>query len=173
MIILFIENAQAKWAWEAEHEKKHNKKVDKTVRASEHHKEHCPSTMFSTKKSGSEKCGGWSGDGRKRFRKLRKLIQQGRNKDTTVRIEENLRRHLILKHKPTVPRKKVVDKKTHAIDLVDAVVDWQDDDGVVVEEEAYNSDDEAKGFAIDLPEEAESQGLESENEDGHDHNKSK
>ena len=84
-----------------------------------------------------------------------------------------MRRHLILKHKPTVPRKKVVDKKSHAIDLVDAVVDWQDDDGVVVEEEAYNSDDEAKGFAIDLPEEAESQGLESENEDGHDHNKSK
>ena len=66
-----------------------------------------------------------------------------------------------------------MDKKTPAIDLVDAVVDWQDDDEVVVEEEAHNSDDEAKEFAIDLPEEAESQRLESENGDGHDHNKTR
>ena len=97
MAILFVENNDTKWEWQTGVELNHSEGVQKykeTLKAkgqplSDEEKE--PATKFSSSKCGAKAYGGWSNEGKKRFREIKKIIEQGRALDTTKEIEEHFR----------------------------------------------------------------------------------
>ncbi len=112
-------------------------------RHTDEYKKECPPTPHSTKKGGSNKYGGWTQEGRIAFAKYRKLIQQGRNKVTTKEAEDDMR--LILKKKHESKPKKKVEEQA-AIDLSQAGIGFEDDMEEVLEEEGYDSEEEANAM---------------------------
>ena len=152
-IILQMENAQDKWAWEAEWEMKNGKKLDEKDRKTDYYKNNCPKTLYSTRKGGSEKYGAWTPQGRQRFKRLRQLIQQGRNKEKTQEIEEQVRLGLLAKYQPKKPKDKK--PKAETLDFTNAAVGWDDEETEEeLDIEEYDSEEEEEAMAIELPEAA-------------------
>ena len=144
LIILYLENAYKKWVYEAENKMKWGRAYKPEDQQTDEYKANCPPTPHSTKKGGSNKYGGWTQEGRIAFAKYQKLIQQGRNKKTTKEAKDDMRLHLKQKH-ASKPKKKKGEEQV-AIELSQTGIGFKDDMEEVLEEEVYDSDEEANAM---------------------------
>ena len=100
MVIVLVENNQDKWEWQSgvvqEHGtvKNFKEKLKKEGRKlSEDEKE--PAAKYSSSSCGPKKCGGWSKQGKRRYRQLERMITKARGQDFTKEIEEQIRQELL------------------------------------------------------------------------------
>ena len=100
MVIVLVENNQDKWEWQSgvvqEHGtvKNFKEKLKKEGRKlSEDEKE--PAAKYSSSSCGPKKCGGWSKQGKRRYRQLERMITKAREQETTREIEEQIRQELL------------------------------------------------------------------------------
>ena len=148
MVILMLENAQAKWAFEGDLELKWNRTMVNADRKTKPYKKNCPDTPYTTVKGGNNKYGGWTKEGRIRFAKIRALIQKGRQKDTTEELEEQTREAIQQLHQNSTSSTNEEEGKDK-VDLSEAQIGCSsqvDDD---LEEEDCNSDDELELLKVD------------------------
>lgn len=136
MAILYMENNQDKWEFQATTIKKTGAKnwEEWKKTASEKEKKDIPHPKYSDSACGNKEFGGWSPEGRKRFRTICKLIRMGREQEETKEIEEVVR-DLIQKkheHKPK-PKEKPLPQ------IVDD--DESEDEGDIVAEECYSDEE--------------------------------
>ena len=148
MVILMLENAQAKWAFEGDLELKWKRTMVNADRKTKDYKKNCPDTPYTTTKGGNNKYGGWTKEGRIRFAKIRALIQKGRQKDTTEELEEQTREAIQELHKNSTSSTNE-EAGQDKVDLSEAQIGCSsqvDDD---LEEEDCNSDDELALLKVD------------------------
>ena len=148
MVILMLENAQSKWAYEGDLELKWKRSMVNADRKIQEYKDHCPKTPFTTTKGGNNKYGGWNKAGRIRFDKIRALIQKGCQKETTEDLEEQTREAIMKLHKDSTPSGNDEEPKEKE-DLLEAQIGCTsqiDDD---LEEEDCNSDEEEAALKND------------------------
>jgi hypothetical protein len=133
LCIVFIENAEAKWRFEAELEKKWGRALVKADRYTEDYKKKCPATLWSTKDAGNNKGGGWGKKGKERYRDVRGLIQDARDQEWTHELEEQVRAEIIKRHEDAKKKPKTKPTKENSVDLTGAV--GSETVGVVDEED--------------------------------------
>ena len=78
LILVTMENAWKKWVYEASLEIDWGRNVSEDDRKTEDYKKHCPPILWTTKKGGSNRFGGWLSEGKARFKKVRGLIKKAR-----------------------------------------------------------------------------------------------
>ena len=100
MAILYMENNQDKWEFQATTIKKTGAKNWEAWKdtASEEDKKDMPHPKYSDSTCGNKEFGGWSPEGRRRFKTLCKLIRMGRKREETIKIEKEIREMLRKKH---------------------------------------------------------------------------
>ena len=143
LVIILLENAEKKWIFEAEMEKRKGRKIKPADRKEDWYKNNAPKVQYSTKSAGHIKYGGWNKAGRLRFSKIRSLIEKGRALDTTEAIEEDLRKALYRKHMVGRTTQQEAPIKQPKLDLRGAAV-GAGGDGNDVSDEEYDSDEEDK-----------------------------
>ena len=148
LVIVLMENAQKKWAFEGDLEISWNRPMNKKDRLDDKYKKNCPKTPFTTVKGGNNKYGGWNAEGRKRFAKVRALIQKGRNKETTEELEEQTREFIETEQEGKREGDKEGEKKKKE-DLSQAQVGCMAEVLDDLEEEDYDSEEEEKALDVD------------------------
>ena len=78
LVVLLLENAQEKWMFEAGLQCRLGRNLTPEDKKQRWCTSKVPAVKWSTKKAGSDKCGGWDKEGRLRFKKIRSLIEKGR-----------------------------------------------------------------------------------------------
>ena len=115
MVLLFVENNEKKWEWQAGVEEDHGGVKNffaflkkRGTPPTDDEKE--PPTKYSSSKCGAERYGGWSKEGKKRFRELEKTINKGRGLETTKPTEEHFRKEFMADLEGENKKKKAKDK---------------------------------------------------------------
>ena len=146
MIILYVENNEKKWVWQAGVLKEHktikeweNAKKEKEAKAGKGEKKDDqsePPTLYSNSSCGATKYGGWSPEGQRRFKKLVKLVQMARAKDTTGAVEEQFQGLIKQQYQDSAGARRAA-----RVEEPEVVVEEEEDDGEV-EFEEYDSEEE-------------------------------
>ena len=141
-LILFLENNEKKWRWQAglvkagikyEDWKKENKGNEEELKLE-------PKTKYTSSTCGAKKYGGWSPEARKRFNRLVKIITKARAADHTPLLEDQIRD--LIKEK----QKEGTKKKTKVKAVAEEVVEEEETEGSDVEFEEYDSEEEGKAM---------------------------
>ena len=140
-ILLYIENNEQKWVWQAGMAKA-GVKYEQWKTANKKNKEELkqePPTKYSSSSCGAKKYGGWNAEGRKRFMRLVKIITKARAREHTAAIEEQMREAIKVQREEEGTRKK--GKKETELEVL-----LQDSDGSDVEFEDYDTDEEEQAL---------------------------
>ena len=103
MSILFLENNEQKWIWQSgvlgagyPTVTAYKKEVKQLEKAGKKLKEHQiePEALYSSSTCGANPLGGWSDEGKARYKELVDMIRKARGLDTTPAIEEQARKEI-------------------------------------------------------------------------------
>ena len=103
MSILFLENNEQKWIWQSgvlgagySTVTAYKKEVKQLEKAGKKLKEHQiePEALYSSSTCGANPLGGWSDEGKARYKELVDMIRKARGLDTTPAIEEQARKEI-------------------------------------------------------------------------------
>ena len=97
-VVLNIENAMHKWIFEANLEQDWGRKVQQSDRDTELYKKHCPPCLWTTKKGGNHKYGGWKSDGKARFFQMGGQIEAARTQEHVSCLEKQVCRAIKKRH---------------------------------------------------------------------------
>ena len=89
-VVVDIENAMRKWIYEVQLEQQWGRKVVQRDRDTEEYKKHCPDCVWTTKKGGNHKYGGWKSQGKHRFFQVRGMIEAARSQEHVSRLEKQV-----------------------------------------------------------------------------------
>ena len=148
IMILFMFNAQKKWIYEADWEKRTKEDIKQETRKLKAFKKKLPATEYSTKAGGAVKYGGWYDEGRKKFATVRSLIRMGRSKNTTKKVETETMLALRKKHQADLPQARPVETRVAKIDLRGAGVGAEDETDDELVQEGYDSEEELNNLKL-------------------------
>ena len=140
LILCCIENAIDKWIYEANLEMTWGRKIKEQDRKHETYKKHCPPCLWTTKKVGNHRFGGWQTEGKARFKKVRGFIEKARAKEHVNFLEQKVCEEIKKRHE-AMKKEEKAKKKGDTVDLSGTVGTVT---GEVADEDDYDSDAEAE-----------------------------